>query len=290
MALVAVDLVAARRARARARIARMVRGRRLRDGRDRLGARGRHRGPHDRRLSLGRWHRIRVRARLRRKGIAPLACDPVHAPARRSATCKHCHAPIAFARDKPAAICPYCGGDNYREALARLLQTDASTQEQAASDSLLDAVRELDDRRDMLFSIIGCAAIVRAASTRPSRSTGRAPTGSTAPDSELVAAGIFEVVEGQIRAEVAEGGGLELIGGHLCPGPRLRARPGRRSCPTVRAGGLARRRGRLSAVLRHLACPRWCRTGPRRRRERWRRSTSGSSRWWRPARRGRRRR
>jgi Zn finger protein HypA/HybF involved in hydrogenase expression len=95
-----------------------------------------------------------------RKALPALPAGQFMHPPAASATCKHCNAPIAFARDELAAICPYCGGDNYREALARLLQADASTQEQAASASLLDAVRELDDRRDMLFSIIGCAAIV----------------------------------------------------------------------------------------------------------------------------------
>jgi Zn finger protein HypA/HybF involved in hydrogenase expression len=81
-------------------------------------------------------------------------------PPAASATCRHCNAPIAFAVDELAAICPYCGGDNYREVLARAAQTDARTRAQVANASLLDAVRELDARRDGLFAIIGCAAIV----------------------------------------------------------------------------------------------------------------------------------
>lgn len=88
-----------------------------------------------------------------------LAARFMHPPAA-SETCRHCSAPIAFPAETFAVICPYCGGDNYREALARTAQTDATTQEQAASDSLLDAVRELDDRRDWLYSIIACSLAV----------------------------------------------------------------------------------------------------------------------------------
>jgi uncharacterized Zn finger protein (UPF0148 family) len=94
------------------------------------------------------------------KKLPPLPASEFMHPPAASASCKHCSAPIAFATDELATICPYCGGDNYREAVARAAQLDASTQEQAASGSLLDAVRELDERRDMLFSIIGVSLIV----------------------------------------------------------------------------------------------------------------------------------
>ena len=92
--------------------------------------------------------------------LPPLPAHEFMHPPAAPATCKHCSAPIAFATDELATICPYCGGDNYREGLARTAQLDASTREQAAADSLLDAVRELDDRRDMLFSIIACSMAV----------------------------------------------------------------------------------------------------------------------------------
>lgn len=92
--------------------------------------------------------------------LPPLPAHEFMHPPAAAATCRHCNAPIAFEVDDLAVICPYCGGDNYRELLARAAQTDASSQEQAASDSLLDAMRELDDRRDMLFSIIACGMVV----------------------------------------------------------------------------------------------------------------------------------
>jgi predicted RNA-binding Zn-ribbon protein involved in translation (DUF1610 family) len=81
-------------------------------------------------------------------------------PPAATASCKHCNAPVGFAASQFALICPYCGGDNYREQAVRAARADASAQEQAASASLLDAVRELRDRRDWLFAIVGCAAIV----------------------------------------------------------------------------------------------------------------------------------
>lgn len=92
--------------------------------------------------------------------LPPLPARRFMHPPAASATCRHCSAPIAFAVDELAAICPYCGGDNYRAVLAHAAQTDASIQEQAAIDSLVDAVNELDDRRDWLFSIIACGLAV----------------------------------------------------------------------------------------------------------------------------------
>jgi Zn finger protein HypA/HybF involved in hydrogenase expression len=92
--------------------------------------------------------------------LPPLPAHGFMHPAAASASCRHCNAPIAFAEGELAAICPYCGGDNYRELLARVAQTDATTHARAANDSLLDAIRDLDERRDWLFSIIACAAAV----------------------------------------------------------------------------------------------------------------------------------
>ncbi len=83
----------------------------------------------------------------------------MHPPAA-DATCRHCNAPIHFAEDQLALICPYCAGDNYRETLARAAETDAASREYAATTSLRDAADALDDRRDWVFSIIGAGAAV----------------------------------------------------------------------------------------------------------------------------------
>nr|HEX4318487.1 hypothetical protein [Kofleriaceae bacterium] len=77
-----------------------------------------------------------------------------------AADCTHCNAPVAFEADAFAAICPYCGADTYREALASSASHDAGVQEQRAGASLLAAVRELDERREMLFAIVGVSLVV----------------------------------------------------------------------------------------------------------------------------------
>jgi Zn finger protein HypA/HybF involved in hydrogenase expression len=92
--------------------------------------------------------------------LPPLPARPFMHPPAAAASCRHCSAPIAFAVDELAAICPYCGGDNYRQVQAHVAETDASTQARLANRSLLDAIRELDNRRDMLFSVIACSMIV----------------------------------------------------------------------------------------------------------------------------------
>lgn len=83
----------------------------------------------------------------------------MHPPAA-AAICKHCNAPIRFAEDELATLCPYCEGENYRETLARAAETDAIYREQAAATSIRDAVSALDERRDWVFGIVGIAAIV----------------------------------------------------------------------------------------------------------------------------------
>lgn len=94
------------------------------------------------------------------KTLPPVPAGRFMHPPAAAATCTHCSAPIAFAVDELAAICPYCGGDNYREALAHEAQTQATNQERVAYSSLLAAMRELDGRRDMLLSIIGVTMVV----------------------------------------------------------------------------------------------------------------------------------
>ncbi|HSN28427.1 MAG TPA: hypothetical protein VLT45_19210 [Kofleriaceae bacterium] len=92
--------------------------------------------------------------------LPPLpARDFMHAPAA-AAICRHCSAPIKFAEDQLALICPYCGGDNYRETLARAEELDAATRAYAATRSLLDADDDLKERRDWVFSIIATGAVV----------------------------------------------------------------------------------------------------------------------------------
>jgi len=61
------------------------------------------------------------------------------------APCRHCHAPVTFEEDALASICGYCGGENFRLALAEQSRKQAMGQESVASYSLvevMDAYRE----------------------------------------------------------------------------------------------------------------------------------------------------
>ncbi len=85
----------------------------------------------------------------------------LHVPAA-AGTCLTCGAPVRFASNELAAICPYCGGDNYREALARAAHHDASTRAARAGATLLAATRELDERRDGIKTFIAFMFIASA--------------------------------------------------------------------------------------------------------------------------------
>ena len=81
------------------------------------------------------------------------------------ATCASCGGPIRFGEGELAVICAYCGGDDYRERLAKTARTDAGGKEAAAQKSLLAAVRELDSRRKEVityFAFIGFAELFYA--------------------------------------------------------------------------------------------------------------------------------
>jgi len=80
-------------------------------------------------------------------------------------TCAGCGGPIRFREGALAAICPYCGADDYREHLASAARADASGKEAAAQKSLLAAVRQLDSRRKDIvgyFAFIGFAEVFYA--------------------------------------------------------------------------------------------------------------------------------
>jgi hypothetical protein len=73
--------------------------------------------------------------------------------------CSRCGAPVGFAPGTLAALCGYCGGDEYRAALARTASADASEVKGSAKASLLQAYRLLSDRRaDVLFAFALIAA------------------------------------------------------------------------------------------------------------------------------------
>ena len=81
------------------------------------------------------------------------------------ATCASCGGPIRFAEGELAIICPYCGGDDYREHLAKAARADAGGKKAAAQKSLLAAVRDLDSRRKEViayFAFIGFAEVFYA--------------------------------------------------------------------------------------------------------------------------------
>ena len=69
----------------------------------------------------------------------------LRAPAE-SASCQHCGAPVSFAEDTLSAVCGYCGGDNFRRALAEQSRRQAEGQESAARGSLLDVMEGYRER------------------------------------------------------------------------------------------------------------------------------------------------
>jgi predicted RNA-binding Zn-ribbon protein involved in translation (DUF1610 family) len=97
-------------------------------------------------------------AKARKTMPALPAIQFLKAPAS-SGACTGCGAPIQFPADTFAALCMYCGADNYREALAKSAQADADAQVAVAKKSLLDATNDLDDRRGELVAFLGMMVV-----------------------------------------------------------------------------------------------------------------------------------
>ena len=76
-----------------------------------------------------------------------------------TAACRGCTAPMQFAANQLAAVCNYCGADNYRAALARAQREGAAADKDAASRSLLDAARDVRSRRNETVLFIGFLCI-----------------------------------------------------------------------------------------------------------------------------------
>ncbi len=73
--------------------------------------------------------------------------------------CQHCQAPIAFEANSFSATCMYCGGENFRQALASAAHADAAKKEEVAHYSLASSVNALLDARKERTSVLGLLAI-----------------------------------------------------------------------------------------------------------------------------------